>query len=261
MNFEDVKYEKNGPIATITLNRPAKLNALLHRTIREAHAALDDAAADDEVRALILRGEGRAFCSGDDMIGMSDTLRPLPTQGKEDFRPEGYHSLVIALREIRKPVVACVQGYALGAGFELAIACDFVVAEEGAKFGMVLMTRGMVGGTYLLPLMVGLHRASELILLGETFDAHKALELGLINRVVPADKLEEETLQLATRLARSPTAAVGLAKTAINRGLTMSLREGMEYQGLALALSILTDDFKEGVLAFSERRDPNFTGK
>jgi enoyl-CoA hydratase/carnithine racemase len=261
MSFEHVKYEKGGPIATITLNRPAKLNALLHQMIREVHAALDDAAEDDSIRSLILKGEGRAFCSGDDMLGMSDHKRPLPMQGKEDLRPEGYHSLVIALREIRKPVVASVHGYALGAGFELAIACDFVVAEEDAKFGMVLITRGMVGGTYLLPMMVGLRRATELILLGETFDAQKAFELGLINRIVPASKLEEETQRLAARLAEAPTAAVGLAKTAMNRGLTMSLHEGMEYQGLVLALTLLTEDFKEGVLAFSERRDPQFKGK
>jgi len=261
MNFECIKYEKTDSIATIALNRPDKLNALLHQSIREVHAALSDAEADDSVRVLILKGEGRAFCSGDDMIGMSDTLRPLPTQGREDFRPEGYHSLVIALREIRKPVVASVRGYALGAGLELAIACDFVVAEENAKFGMVLITRGMVGGTYLLPLMVGLHRASELILLGETFDAVKACELGLINRVVPADKLEEETLALARRLAKAPTAAIGIAKAAINRGLTKSLREGMEYTGLALALSLMTEDFQEGVLAFAEKREPRFAGK
>jgi 2-(1,2-epoxy-1,2-dihydrophenyl)acetyl-CoA isomerase len=261
MSFEYVKYEKDGPIATITLNRPAKLNALLHQTIREVHAALDDAAEDDSVRSLILRGEGRAFCSGDDMLGMVDTKRTLPMQGKEDLRPEGYHSLVIALREIRKPVVASVRGYALGAGLELAIACDFVVAEEDATFGMVLIARGMVGGTYLLPMMVGMRRATELILLGETFDARKALELGLINRIVPADRLEEETRRLAGRLAQAPTAAVGLAKTAINRGTTMRLREGMEYQGLVLALTLLTEDFKEGVLAFSERREPKFLGK
>jgi enoyl-CoA hydratase/carnithine racemase len=261
MSFEYVNYEKKDSIATITLNRPAKLNALLHQMIREAHSALDDAADDDAVRSLILRGEGRAFCSGDDMLGMVDAKRPLPTQGKEDLRPEGYHSLVIALREIRKPVIASVHGYALGAGFELAIACDFVVAEEDAQFGMVLITRGMVGGTYLLPMMVGLRRATELILLGETFDARKALELGLINRVVPAAKLNEETQALATRLARAPTAAIGLAKTAINRSPTMNLHEGMEYQGLVLALTLLTEDFQEGVLAFSERREPRFMGK
>lgn len=261
MKFDYVIYEKKEAIATITLNRPSKLNALLNQTILEIHAALDDAAADDAIRSIILKGEGRGFCAGDDMLGMGDPQRPLPTQGREDLRPEGYHGLVIALREIRKPVIASVHGYALGAGFELAIACDFVVAEESARFGMVLMTRGMVGGTCLLPSMVGIRRATELILLGETFDAQKALDLGLINRVVPADRLEEETLKLASRLARSPTAAVGLAKTAINRGLTMSLREGMEYQGLALALTLMTDDFKEGVLAFTERRDPNFTGK
>jgi enoyl-CoA hydratase/carnithine racemase len=261
MNFEYVKYAKNHSIATITLNRPAKLNALLHQTIREVHAALDDAAEDDSVRSLILKGEGQAFCSGDDMLGMVDMKRPLPTQGKEDLRPEGYHSLVIALREIRKPVVASVHGYALGAGFELAIACDFVVAEQDAKFGMVLITRGMVGGTYLLPMMVGMRRATELILLGETFDAQKAFEMGLINRVVPADKLEEETQRLANRLAEAPTAAIGLAKTAMNRGTTMSLREGMEYQGLVLALTLLTEDQNEGVIAFNERREPQFKGK
>jgi 2-(1,2-epoxy-1,2-dihydrophenyl)acetyl-CoA isomerase len=261
MSFEHVKYEKKDSIATITLNRPAKLNALLHKMIREVHAALDDAAEDDSVRSLILKGEGRAFCSGDDMLGMVDAQRPLPTQGKEDLRPEGYHSLVIALREIRKPIVASVHGYALGAGLELAIACDFVVAEEDAKFGMVLITRGMVGGTYLLPMMVGMRRATELILLGETFDAQKAFELGLINRVVSADKLEEEAQKLAARLAKAPTAAIGLAKTAINRSSTMNLREGMEYQGLVLALTLLTEDFQEGVLAFSERRDPQFMGK
>ena len=260
MDFECVIYEKADSIATITLNRPHRLNALVHQTIRETHSALDDAADDDDIRVVILKGAGRAFCSGDDMNDMVDPLRPLPRQGREDYRPEGYHSLVIALRELRKPVVACVHGYALGAGFELALACDFVIAAEEATFGMVLITRGMVGGTYLLPRLVGLNRAAELILLGETFDARRAEELGLINRVVPADTLEEEVQELAGQLAKAPTAAIGLAKTALNRGLSMSLREGMEYQGLALALSIMTDDFKEGVLAFTEKRPPRFTG-
>ncbi len=260
MPFQYIKYEKNDSIAAVTLNRPDRLNALIHTMIREMHVALADAAEDDSVRALILRGAGRAFCSGDDMRDMIDMQRPLPTQGKEDFRPEGYHSLVIALRELRKPTIACVHGYALGAGFELAIACDFVVAEENAKFGMVLMTRGMVGGTYLLPRMVGLRRAIELVLLGETFDARRAESLGLINRIVSADKLEQETLALAARLAEAPTAAVGIAKAAIHRGLDMSLREGMEYQGLALTLSIMTDDYREGVLAFLEKRKPRYTG-
>lgn len=256
-----ISYEKSPPIATLTLNRPSKLNALIHQMIREAHTALDDAAEDDSVRAVILNGAGRAFCSGDDMKDMVDTLRPLPRQGKEDFRPEGYHSLVIALREIRKPVIASVHGYALGAGFELAIACDFVLAEENAKFGMVLIARGMVGGTYLLPRMVGLRRALELVLLGETIDARRAHDLGLINSVVPAEKLEEETHKLAHRLANAPTAAIGLAKTAMNRALDMSLREGMEYQGLALALSIMTEDFTEGVSAFLEKRPTSYSGR
>ncbi len=133
MKFDYVIYEKKEAIATITLNRPSKLNALLNQTIWELHAALDDAAADDAIRSIILKGEGRAFCSGDDMLDMGDPKRPLPTQGREDLRPEGYHGLVIALREIRKPVIASVHGYALGAGFELAMACDFVVAEESAR--------------------------------------------------------------------------------------------------------------------------------
>jgi enoyl-CoA hydratase/carnithine racemase len=229
--------------------------------IREIHAALKDADEDDAVRVVVLKGAGRAFCSGDDMRDMLDIKRPLPTQGREDFRPEGYHSLVIVLKELRKPVIASVHGYALGAGFELAIACDFVVAEENAKFGMVLMTRGMVGGTYLLPRMVGLRKALELILLGETLDARRTESLGLINRVVSADKLEQETLALAKRLAGGPTSAIGIAKTAIQRGLDMSLREGMEYQGLALTLSIMTDDYREGVLSFLEKRKPNYSGK
>jgi 2-(1,2-epoxy-1,2-dihydrophenyl)acetyl-CoA isomerase len=261
MSFQYIKYEKDAALATILLNRPKRLNALIHAMIREIHAALKDADEDDAVRVVLLKGEGRAFCSGDDMLEMVDHLRPLPMQGREDFRPEGYHSLVIALRELRKPVVASVQGYALGAGFELALACDFIIAEEDAKFGMVLMTRGMVGGTYLLPRVVGLHRAIELILLGETFDAKRADSLGFLYKVAPSGELEEETLALARRLAAGPTAAIGLAKTALHRGLHMSLREGMEYQGLALTLSIMTDDFREGVLAFTEKRQPDYTGK
>ena len=261
MNLEFVRYEKADSIATIRLDRTAKLNALIHTMIREIHAALEDAEKDEAIRALILKGAGRAFCSGDDMKDMVDTLHPLPRQGKADFRPEGYHSVIIAIRELRKPVVASVHGYALGAGLELALACDFIIAEEKAKFGMVLITRGMVGGTYLLPRLVGLNRAAEMILLGETFDARRAESLGLINRVVPADMLEEETLKLARRLADGATAAIGIAKVAMNRGLDMSLREGMEYQGLALTLSVMTEDFMEGVSAFLERRPPRYSGR
>lgn len=261
MNLECVQYEKADATATITLNRPARLNALIHQAIRDVHTALDDIEEDDSIRVVILRGAGRAFCSDDDMRDMVDTLRPLPRQGRADFRPEGYHSLVIALRELRKPVIARVHGYALGAGLEIALACDFVIAEEDARFGMVLITRGMVGGTYLLPRLIGLSRAAELILLGETFDARRAESLGLIYRAVPAAMLEEEVEKLAQRLATAPTAAIGLAKAAMNRGLTMSLREGMEYQGLALALSLMTEDFTEGVSAFADKRPPRFLGR
>jgi len=261
MKLEFVTYEKVGPTAIITLNRPERLNALIHQTIRDIHCALADIEHDEAIRVAIVKGAGRAFCSGDDMKDMVDTLMPLPRQGKADFRPEGYHSLVIALRELRKPVIACVHGYALGAGLEIALACDFVVAAEDAIFGMVLITRGMVGGTYLLPRLVGLSRAAELVLLGETFDARKAEALGLIYRAVPADTLEEEVENLARRLAEAPTAAIGLAKVAMNRGLTMSLREGMEYQGLALTLSLMTEDFREGVSAFMDKRPPHFFGK
>jgi enoyl-CoA hydratase/carnithine racemase len=261
MDLEFVAYEKTESVATITLNRPSRLNALVHQMIREIHAAVNDIEKDDAIRVVVLRGAGRAFCSGDDMRDMVDTLRPLPRQGDADFRPEGYHSLVIALRELRKPVIACVHGYALGAGFEIALACDFVIAREDARFGAVLITRGMVGGTYLLPRLVGLSRAAELVLLGETFDAQTARSLGLIYRVVPAETLEEEVAALTRRLADAPTAAIGLAKVAMNRGLTMSLREGMEYQGLALALSLMTEDFQEGVTAFNEKRPARFSGK
>ena len=259
MAYETIVYEKQNGIATITLNRPQALNAITYHMIVELIDAMSDAEDDGEVRVVVLKGAGRAFCAGDDIKGMGG-----PLAGNPPFSVRmkyGYLRVMLALRNIPKPVIASCHGYTLGAGFDFALAADYRLAAEDCKFGAVFVQRGLGGGcTYLLPKMVGLAKASELLLLGDMFDAREAERLGLVNKVVPPDKLEEETLALATRFAKMATRAIGIIKNAINQSLAADLQQGMENQVMAHIQVNLTEDSLEGRRAFAEKREPVYKG-
>lgn len=250
-------------VRILTLNRPAAMNALTMEGARELGERLELAAADGGVRAVVLTGAGRAFSAGGD----TKFLLEIPSMGPERLREVVYASFQRPIRSIRsmaKPVVAAVNGPAVGAGCELTVASDFRVASEEARFGEVWIKLGCVpalGGMYLLPRLVGVTKATEMILTGEIVDAAEAYRIGLVNRVVPADRLMDEALRLAAALARGPARALAAAKTAINRGLASDLWTELDATVTQQLQCFATRDFAEGVRALAERRPARFTGE
>ena len=259
--FETIRYEVGGGVATgvvsITLARPESLNALNAQARRELLDAFKQAAKDPEVRCVVLTGEGRGFCSGADLRGGS---------GEREFRrvlTAEYNPLVLAIRRLEKPVIAAVNGVAAGAGASLAFACDLVYAAESARFIEAFVRIGLVpdsGSTAALVRTLGRYRAAELIFTGEPLSAQDAAAAGLVNRVLPDDELMPAVRELAERLARAPTRAIGLAKRAINHVEVGALEESLDYEAALQAIAGATADHAEGVAAFTEKRDPRFRG-
>ena len=260
VSYETVLYDKQDGIATVTLNRPQALNAITYQMIVELLDVFKDIGDDDEVRVAVLKGAGRAFCAGDDLKGMGGRLA-----GNPPFHARlrySYPKLLLEIRDNPKPFVAQCKGYAVGAGCDLSLACDYKIAAEGCKFGVVYVQRGLGGGgTYFLPKIVGLAKASEFLLLGDMFDAREAERLNIVNKVVPADRLEEETMAIATRFSKMATRSISIIKNNINQSLGADLRRGMENQIIANIQVNLTEDCIEGREAFAEKREPNYKGR
>jgi 2-(1,2-epoxy-1,2-dihydrophenyl)acetyl-CoA isomerase len=261
-----VLYDKHDSIVTLTLNRPETLNAMNVAMMADFERLLGDIETDNNVRAVVLTGAGRAFSSG------GDQKRQQQTEGYEklfDGDPGGtlierLNRCVLRLQRLPKPVIGCINGVAVGAGCNLALATDLRIASEAARFGEVFTRVGLVpdgGGTYFLPRLVGTAKAMELIMLADIIEAQDALRAGLVNWVVPADKLSEETQKLATHLAQGPTMAYGLAKTGLYQGLQMSLEDVLNMEACHQAIAARTQDRAEGVAAFREKRPPRFIGR
>lgn len=257
---DHVLYEVAGSVATIALNRPNKLNALYPAMLRRMRSLVEKVAEDNTIRALVLRGHGRAFCAGDD-LSPEDRFKYGPPDRETRMR-NGFQRVALDLMNLRKPVVCIVQGYALGAGFDLALACDFRIAEPKARMGSPYVKRGLGGGsTFLLPKFVGLGKATELLLLGEFIEMEEALRLGLVTRVVPDHELSDTAYDLARKLAEGPTQAIGAIKIARNEGLGSSPQKGFEYQTLANVELMFHKDARIGPRAFSEGKEPEFTNE
>jgi 2-(1,2-epoxy-1,2-dihydrophenyl)acetyl-CoA isomerase len=245
-------------VATVTLNRPDSLNALNAQMRRELLAAFKGFARDETVRAVILTGAGRGFCSGADLRG---------GEGERDFRrvlEQEYNPLVRAIRDLPKPVLAAVNGVAAGAGVSLALACDLVYAAEEARFIQAFVRIGLVpdsGSTRTLVRALGRHRASQLIFTGEPLSAAEAHAAGLVTAVVPGGDLLATVQDAAVKLAVAPTRAIGLAKRSINAAEDGSLDESLALEAQLQALAGRTDDHAEGVAAFTEKREPRFVGR
>jgi enoyl-CoA hydratase len=258
--YENLLVDRDGAVATITINRPRVLNALSHATIAELHAAVDEIGGDDDVRALIITGAGnRAFVSGADIA----ELQAFASANDGYEHSKFSHELLFKLHALPKAVIMAVNGYALGGGCELALAGDIILAADTASFGQPEVNLGIIpgfGGTQRLPRLVGRTRALELIFTGRRISAAEALDLGLVNRVVPADQLLPTALELGRTIAEKAPLAIALAKRAVYDGLETGPRIGNESEMTYFGLAVGTDDRREGTSAFLEKRPPQWRG-
>jgi len=260
MEFKFILYGKSEGIATITLNRPEALNAFSKEVIEEVLQALEDVRQDENVRVVVLTGAGgKAFSAGADikaMKGMSALkARELSLMGEK---------LCYALESLEKPVIAAINGYALGGGLEVAMACDFRIASENARMGQTEVNIGLIpgwGGTQRLTRLVGATKAKELIFTGKMIDAKIAEQIGILNMVVPPEKFEESVKQFAAELASKPPVALKVAKALINKGAETSLDIALALEREGFGVVASTEDLQEGVSAFMEKRKPMFKGK
>ncbi|HIE17248.1 MAG TPA: crotonase [Dehalococcoidia bacterium] len=260
MKFETIIYEKKDNVAWITLNRPDKLNAQNQALLSEVTAALEQAKDDDEVHVIVITGAGdRAFSAGADISMFMDwTPISVTSWTKATKRPYTF------VREVPKPVIAMVNGLALGGGCELAMGCDIVIASENARFGQPEINVGVIpggAGTQVLPRLVGEKKAKEMILTGDPISAEEAYRLGLVNKVVPADKLREAVDEVIKKLKTKSPAILRFAKLAVNKSLETPLSVGVDCEADLFALCFGTQDQKEGAKAFLEKRPPRYVGK
>jgi 2-(1,2-epoxy-1,2-dihydrophenyl)acetyl-CoA isomerase len=262
--FDTVNYELHEAVARIELNRPDNLNAWNRQFGEDLLAALRQAAAADDARAVLITGSGRAFSSGADLKDFNTDLTP-------DGRPDvyktlttRYHPIMLAIREMPKPVVAAVNGPAVGIGCSLALCADLILAAESAYFLLAFVNIGLVpdgGSSLFLPTRIGMARATELSMLGERLPAPQALEWGLINRVFPDSELMDEAHALAARLAAGPTRSYAGAKRQLNNWLYTRMEDQLELEAQIQREMSASQDFLEGAMAFAEKRPPKFSGK
>lgn len=259
MDFKTIMLKEAKDVATIVLNRPEAMNAMNWAMFEELEAALKGVGG---TRALVVTGKGRAFCSGAD-LELVNFMRCLPQ--KEFMERLRYCQKVITMvEEMDMPVIAAINGYALGGGLDLALACDLRIAVEEARLGEHYMKVGVVpdlGGTQRLARIIGLGRAKEMLLLAEMITASQADRIGLVNRVVPKEQFESETEALALRIAAGPPVAHGMAKRAIHGGLNGGIQVGLELEVYGQKLCMQTEDANEGIVAFRGKRAPKFEGK
>ncbi|MDQ4119038.1 MAG: enoyl-CoA hydratase-related protein [Actinomycetota bacterium] len=264
--YEDIVVDTLDPaVARITLNRPDRMNAYTSRMAEELTDAVTAFGRDDELRALVVTGAGRGFCSGGDVRSNTEIdIAHRRMLGHATVMREGFHRLVRAFAQLDKPVVAAINGPAVAGGLVLALLCDFRVASARATFGDPSGTVGLLpdeGGAWLFPRTMGLEAALRMTLLGERYDADRALQLGLVGDVVPHDELPEATAALARQLAERAPLSVRLAKRMMLRAMESSLEQALSDAELAVMITNDSADFAEGLSAFTERRTPRFEGR
>jgi len=264
MPFETILLEKKEGVGVLTLNRPERMNAFNEKMEAEFVQALQEVSQDDEMRVLVVTGAGKAFCAGADVGRMSGEERK--PKGAEEIR-RGFRNIqgiILGLQRLEKPTIAMVNGAAVGGGFDLACACDLRTGSEKARF-MVAFTRiGLFpgwGGTWLYARIIGIPKAAEMLFTGDFLEAQDAERFGLLNKLVPAAELENETMSLARRIANGPPIAIRLAKMQLYKGLEMDLETAMQVAAACETITLTSEDHKEGVAAFGEKRPPQYKGR
>ncbi|MBX2946159.1 MAG: enoyl-CoA hydratase/isomerase family protein [Cyclobacteriaceae bacterium] len=258
--FQFLKFNVNEGVACITLNRPEVYNALNDEITFELQDALKLVARDNQVRVVVLTGEGKAFCSGQDLKAASGSQKRSFLQSLH----KRYNPIISAMRELPKPIVGRVNGVAAGAGCSLALACDVIVAAEEATFIEVFINIGLVpdsGSSFFLPRMVGSVKAFEMCSMGSRVSATEAQSIGLINKVVPAAQLDDAVKFYTDYFAKAPTKSIGIIKKMLNRSTHSTLDEMLDYEAYCQEIAGTSTDYREGVTAFLEKRKPAFTGK
>ncbi|MFN3975125.1 MAG: enoyl-CoA hydratase/isomerase family protein [Dehalococcoidia bacterium] len=257
MPYETLLYQQEGALGVLSLNRPHRLNALSRQLVQELDAFLGEMERQREVRVLILRGEGRSFCAGADIKEMAEEEPGVAL-------PRATTRIATRLEALPLITIAAVHGYAVGGGCELAMACDLRIASEDAQFGQPEVKLGILpgaGGTQRLPRLIGIGRAKELMYVGDFIDARTALAWGLVNRVVPQERLMEEARALGKVLLERPPLALALIKSCVNVGMQVDLHSGLEYEARCSTILHASEDRREGMRAFVEKRPPVFKGR
>ncbi len=263
MKWKYVMLDKREGIATVTLNRPEKLNAFVENMREEILEVLEDACTDHDVRVIVITGAGKAFCVGGDVdefvAGKSQALRKGATSERYTFM-----KIVMLINSVEKPVIASVNGVAAGGGCNLALACDIRIASDRARFGEVFVKRGVFpdwGGIYFLPRLVGYAKAAEILFSGEVIDANEALRIGLVNKVVPHEKLAEETRKFALNIANNAPLPIAFIKRGLQNFGRMDLAQTLDFEKMAVDVCWNSKDREEGFKAFLEKRTPIFEGR
>ena len=261
-DFQAIQFSIENQVAWITLNRPDARNAINDDMRDELFTVLADARVNPDVRAVVLTGSGKGFCTGAD-ISRRGGGSSGPGAAREIMKQRSQR-LIRTLWDLEKPIIAAVNGVAAGLGAHLAFACDLVIAAAEARFIEVFVRRGLMvdaGGAFLLPRLIGLAKAKELVFFGDDLAADEALRIGLVNKVVPGDSLHAATKEWAEKLAQGPTFAIGMSKRLLNRSLESDIETSLEEEGLAVSLVSQSEDTKEGLMAFAEKRKPEFKGR
>ena len=256
----EIEYQREGAVARIVINRPERKNALAGDMRAQLTAAFQAADADDEVRAVILTGAGDTFCAGADVSRMA----PRDVKGARNNLQRNAHALIRALYHVEKPVIAAVRGSTVGIGLSMMLACDMAIVSETARFSCIFARRGLApdsGAVFCLSRLIGLARAREMVFTTDFFTAGQALELGIVNRVVPDGELEREAEALAQRLASQPTYALAMAKKMFQFSLSPTLDHFLEYEALMQPQIHQTQDYREGIASFQEKRPAKFVGR
>jgi enoyl-CoA hydratase/carnithine racemase len=264
MSYDDILFKKEDRVATIMFNRPDSLNALGGTMREDIIDAISDVKKDKNIGALVITGAGRAFCAGGNIKEMERMSIEVALVERREFVRGVAHKIIMEIRGLKKPVIACINGHAIGAGCNIALACDMRIASDKAKLGVGFINMGLVsdyGGLYFLPRLVGVPKAIEMYFTGDVINAIEAERIGMVNKAVPHEELEKTTYELAGRIAKKAPIALGMIKDIIYKGLNMNLADELDLEADAQSICLKTEDHREGARAFLEKREPVFKGQ